>query len=1407
MVCGFLLLSDNVAYSINKSYKSYEREHIMSQFKRKLSAFTAMLAFVSMSSMNAFAALPTDVIGNTSNMGINGDDTKLNVNIQSGIKGDVGQVDWNQFSVPGGQTVNFGFTGLNQTIINRVLGGQSSEILGKLTSSCGNGNCSSFEQTSKVILINPAGVMFGAGSAVDLNSFTVSTFDFTGARNLRNMSEADLKAYQSGVLNKFSPEKNLNGTGQNFGHIHFDSNYTQAFDEAGIDRSSYFGKTQIGLNGTTFDVDKSIALISDNIDYRDSLLKTGDNYNYITSSGGNSYSNVKLITADGVTFKYLKNGYADNDYVIDEDTKSDVVRNINIDNSGLAADDVAIKSGNISISNKSNADGSNIRIANSVIKGTKLVNTERGDIVIAGNKDVTIDNSRLETINTSVTYKGVTTDTTNNAGGEIAITGNSVTVGDSLLMTAGSNEGTYKLNTSGRVRLYGQQGNVNVENTKIISAGDVTLDTAGKVDVDGSLIYATNEFTDPTVKRDINIYGMQGIDINNSVIDATKNVNIAAESGRGTLTGDVNITSDLKNGKNQTFINAGDKLSIKGQNTTLDNASTFYKNIVFYGDGSTGTNNVTAKNNTTFTQKNESGTGNGQTVLETNGDFIMDGASMAASSYSLRFDRNSDGSLIDNGTVDGINYLIASATDTPVNLTVTSTEGNVTVRNNSNIVADQNITFTSQAGNVNIFDSELTATRGDITANAQNNLQSTNSTLNAGENITLTAQTGNATVNAAGVGLAHSKSKINAGKKLTIAANNGDVNVSLTNIHAGDKLTADMTKTDELLDQHSANFTGRNVNILDSGVDAKGDVNVTATEGDANIGTANEGVMTFLAGGDINVNAKTNAKFDVQGGSYPMGVVRATGDFNMTAQDGSAKILGGTRVTADNINVTAHDTIKFGMNNAADTNIGNTASLNAAKNINITTTGAEGDIIAEKNEMGTVQYGGRLKFDAKRDNIISSTDSFKGVKVDFVAGRSNNISAANDLQLVDSTLTSANNNISTTVDGDVILNRVTLNKATDNAKDTVTRINAKGNVTTADVTNSVAADVSKDKNTAFYSVDWTGDATKPTASQKTILDVNQTKLVVNTNVDALTPDNNTNGSVYLDVRNANNAQAGIEITAENTAWDAQIGAGQGPEVRVDAADNELAISKIVTDKLTLSIGDKMIAADVELTPEQLAGLPDGTPSKGYIEVRDKGGFNMDESETYDNTNIGFNYNTGEHYDSIVDVKEDKEVITGDRYQVGDPVVSTDENGNTITTTTFETPTTTNTTTTTTTTDRKHTIDFEKQNEGDKFILVYEKSDTTVEHSSVTENVRDQEVSVETCPPDLDDIEDTDRSDVDADSMIDQIRLPREQVEVSKTSKVSDNTVDQTANVMSAAAKIDLGQSANNNDEDEDSEEE
>ncbi len=217
--------------------------------------------------------------------------------------------------------------------------------------------------------------------------------------------------------------------------------------------------------------------------------------------------------------------------------------------------------------------------------------------------------------------------------------------------------------------------------------------------------------------------------------------------------------------------------------------------------------------------------------------------------------------------------------------------------------------------------------------------------------------------------------------------------------------------------------------------------------------------------------------------------------------------------------------------------------------------------------------------------------------------------------------------------------------------------------------------------------------------------------------------------------------------AENTAWDEQIGPKEGPEIHLDAVDNDLSISRLVSDKLTLKSEDRMTSSAIDpkdepLTEQQLAGFTDEQKKnpKGYIEVKDKGGFNMDTEE-------GYGDDGRDNYDPDgFDYKNHHDTETGD--------TTTNDDGTEVKHYT----------------DHSHDIEFE--NKGDQpgdgdFMFRYDKEFT------------------EDCEP----LPDTGREDVD--SLIDRQRIPREVREVSKNSKVSDNTVDQTASVMAAAAKVNV----------------
>jgi filamentous hemagglutinin family protein len=74
-------------------------------------------------------------------------------------------INWQSFSIGADEYVLFNQPSVDAAVLNRVVGQMPSEILGNLTA---NG---------RVFLINPQGVMFGAGSRVDVGALVTSTRD------------------------------------------------------------------------------------------------------------------------------------------------------------------------------------------------------------------------------------------------------------------------------------------------------------------------------------------------------------------------------------------------------------------------------------------------------------------------------------------------------------------------------------------------------------------------------------------------------------------------------------------------------------------------------------------------------------------------------------------------------------------------------------------------------------------------------------------------------------------------------------------------------------------------------------------------------------------------------------------------------------------------------------------------------------------------------------------------------------------------------------------------------------------------------------------------------------------------------------------------------------------------------
>jgi filamentous hemagglutinin family protein len=89
--------------------------------------------------------------------------------------------DWPSFQVPVGTTVDFVQPSVQSLSINRVVTGGGSSVINGLLKSNG-----------RLVLVNPAGIAFGAGAQVDTASFTASTLGMTAADMILGRLRFDL---------------------------------------------------------------------------------------------------------------------------------------------------------------------------------------------------------------------------------------------------------------------------------------------------------------------------------------------------------------------------------------------------------------------------------------------------------------------------------------------------------------------------------------------------------------------------------------------------------------------------------------------------------------------------------------------------------------------------------------------------------------------------------------------------------------------------------------------------------------------------------------------------------------------------------------------------------------------------------------------------------------------------------------------------------------------------------------------------------------------------------------------------------------------------------------------------------------------------------------------------------------
>ena len=964
--------------------------------KKGIASFLALLSFTAympVSSLPAFAQIAADTLPSLRDS-VNGNvttgDKRLDAHVKGGT-GTVAQFDWNTFDVGKDSTVNFEFSANSQTALNRVLGGKMSEIYGQLTSSSAN-NCPSCVNTSKVILINPAGVLMGAGSKVNLNSFTASTYDIQGIKDLKTLTEAERKEYagQGGATGGLFNLAGYNKTIKFVANDNMvDGNGKLVADGQGTRLAS------IVADGADIQANKTIAFVGNKIDVKNSKLTTTYESTPNAVNGTQTRSNIKLVTGDGVNFYYTSAGNVNNKVTVDSASKkhADQQYGINIEKSTL-------RSGNILAYN--GVDGTNSSVKDSTLYSKKLLGSEYtdsatgkkyqptetgtdGNLTITSKGTVDIEDSNIQTTNDAKNGENITTDI---GYGNLTITGKrDVNIKNTQLRTADS-----KLNKAGKIdagniTITSEEGDINLvqdaptnsdlyKNTAVAAAGDLTLNAKkGSVSAKGyNKLQAQGHGTEHNAS---------------SYTDRSINVNAKNAKFEDTLLSAKNLTVDAEQNIDIKGTNVlADNTKLYGQNTTIDNSLMQYTDLSFVNPANSAKkNNVTVKNGSTFNDTDSDGL-----KLSTNGNLTIDNSRLKKQAYGDTTQTNQKS--VELESTDGNVTLQNSARVFTSNgkFDVKANKGSITIDDNSVVYATNGDTNLSAKGDINVTNKSVAWSK-----NGNLNIKSAEGKVTAHDS-KLASEGGNTTIEQAqsmNLDKDFKDSLIGATGHLTLKSN-GDI--TGTTYQQGTGYINDDT---DLLSLNNVK-TGANVRMVygdDATFDAGNDINITDLQSAKNV--------NFKAGNDVKLSSTTvmnltNVKTQSGNNTNVAAAGRLTTD--------GFEILGGKKTTlsGDSVVTKADSVIKTNQNKLA---------VNAKGAIDIDVTGvtnaANGiDINADVNtSKGSDPLSGRtVKVEAKDGTLAVS--KIKADTLDITADK---------VLKGDTTITAANDNVSGLVADNVSL--------------------------------------------------------------------------------------------------------------------------------------------------------------------------------------------------------------------------------------------------------------------------------------------------------------------------------------------------------------------------------------------------
>ncbi|RIY36443.1 hypothetical protein CKF59_02755 [Psittacicella gerlachiana] len=936
-------------------------------------------------------------------------------------------INWEKFNINSNELVKFVQENANSAVLNRVLGGSVSQILGQLQS---NG---------KVFIVNPAGIVFGANAQVDVAGLVASTLDLTNEDfvNGNYVFSQDKEQALASVINQGVIKVAEDGTLALVGG--------KVVNNGVLEAKNGTVYLLAGQSITIQDLDNP--LISYKVTAENKAVNLGEIVAKKAYLAGNKvahgYTQAQAF-ADLVSGSTSVSGVkvtATGEVVLYGATATDGSHSLAVVNAGVQAQKVDVFA-DVVVAEKATE-----------IKATEQVRLGgdyqgQGEVKLAAKTTV---------------QQGATIDVSATQGdaGTIIVWGNQAAVAGNFIATAVEGKGGF-VETSGKVisvsgtqvdtrSVYGERGSwlidpteIRVVNSSTYSASEyltILFDFASGTDFTSGVYTAdqgtaklysfikdddlssqlntTNVtllvkpdgdhksviyFDYATVKGDSS-YGLSlvanELRVSNSTVSNLAYVNFV---------GTDNVTAENVTVFNSTFSSVGQVIFCVTENANITNSTLSLNGAAIVGG------NLVLQNATIMLQNNTQGEhGDFYAYAVTGNNSITNGSIIIASGNATLMAK-------ENLTIDGASSVTSTSFAAKGNdLTI---KGASSVAGNSvNLEADNNISVTAQSSATAITEHLLVETANDITVDGKAKLEATKGNLNlrstgrdvvvhnasvkAGQDLTLDGNRETLVVAAS----------VEAGKGLAVVTGTGNALVQDSTLTASNDLTvvtsntAQETKAGDLaLANASLTATTGNVTVAVNNV-ALANTSVNAFAGDFNVSakgfvaiSAEEGKDNHLVAHNVNLH-----------GAESVGVTytdfTAINDLTVSS-DNKVALNDGTSVKGTKVNLTAPEVHVINSSIApSELNINTTKDLvlenNTLTAINYINLSGTNNAQLERNSFKTTVAGGGFNFNFSGYSLLADNNSYSSAgyfnaqakDLVFNAGTNSSLSVTTDLNL------------------------------------------------------------------------------------------------------------------------------------------------------------------------------------------------------------------------------------------------------------------------------------------------------------------------------------------------------------------------------------------------------------------------